>query len=385
MNHIGIDISKYKHDCFIATETDHFSFSFENNQEGFLKLLFELKKLSGEIKIGFEITGHYAENLKAFLISHNFPFMEIHAYLVKKFVESQTLRKTKTDKKDARMISNYLQSVDYKTYLQQSYHIGALKELTRLRAKLISERTKYFNLLTKTLDIIFPEYKGFWPNNHFSQTSLYILEKFTTPFKIAKMTDHHYETLRKLSMGKFSYPKFSKLKELAKSTVGIYQEFHIVSLSIYLHNIRLLNTQVGSIENQIKHLMASYPTKIETITGIGTISAAVILAEYGSISNFDNPSQMLSYAGLEPSVSQSGTQTFNGRLVKRGSRILRSTLVQASFYMLKVNPKFYAYYLKKKSEGKHHQVALIHLTRKLIRIIFHLETTQQDFNPKLIK
>jgi len=385
MNHIGIDISKYKHDCFIATETDHFSFSFENNQEGFLKLLFELKKLSGEIKIGFEITGHYAENLKAFLISHKFAFMEIHAYLVKKFVESQTLRKTKTDKKDAQMISNYLQSVDYKTYLQQSYHIGALKELTRLRSKLISERTKYFNLLTKTLDIIFPEYKGFWQNNRFSNTSLYILEKFTEPLKIAKMTDHHYETLRKISMGKFSYPKFTYLKELAKSTVGVYQAFHKVSISIYLNNIRLLNAQVESIEDQIKHLMKSYPTKIETILGIGTISAAIILAEYGSISNFDNPGQMLSYAGLEPSVNQSGTHIANGRLVKRGSRMLRSTLVQASFYMLRGNPKFYAYYLKKKSEGKHHHVALIHLTRKLVRIIFHLETTQQNFNLALIK
>ena len=385
MNHIGIDVSKYKHDCFIATETDHISFSFENNQEGFSKLLLALRKLTGQIKIGFEITGHYAENLKAFLISHNFPFMEIHAYLVKKYVESQTLRKTKTDKKDAQMISNYLKSVDYKTYLQQSYHIGALKELTRLRSKLISERTKYFNLLTKTLDIVFPEYKGFWPHNRFSNTSLYILEKFSTPLKISKMTDHHYETLRKLSMGKLSYPKFSKLKELAKSSIGVYQEFHKISLSIYLNNIHLLNDQVESIEVQIKHLMKSYPTKIETISGIGTISAAVILAEYGSISNFDNPAQMLSYAGLEPSVNQSGTQTFSGRLVKRGSRILRSTLVQASFYMLRVNPKFYAYYLKKKSEGKHHQVALIHLTRKLIRIIFYLETTQQDFNLNLLK
>src|SRR5690606_5219922 len=136
------------------------------------------------------------------------------------------------------------------------------------------------------------------------------------------------------------------------------------------NNIRLLNAQVESIEDQIKHLMKSYPTKIETILDICTISAAIILAEYGSISNFDNPGQMLSYAGLEPSVNQSGTHIANGRLVKRGSRMLRSTLVQASFYMLRGNPKFYAYYLKKKSEGKHHHVALIHLTRKLVRIIF---------------
>ena len=131
--------------------------------------------------------------------------------------------------------------------------------------------------------------------------------------------------------------------------------------------------------------MTSYPTKIMTIPGIGTISAAVILAEYGSIHNFDNPAQMLSYAGLEPSITQSRTQTFSGRIVKRGSRMLRQTLVQAAFYMLRVNPKFYDYYLKKKNAGKHHQVALIHLTRKLIRIIFYLETNQQDFNYEQLK
>lgn len=385
MNHIGIDISKYKHDCFIATETSTKSFSFENNQDGFSKLLKELKKLSGEIKIGFEITGHYAENLKAFLISHNLAFMEIHAYLVKKFVESQTLRKTKTDKKDAEMISNYLKSVDYKTYLQQSYHIKALKELTRLRSKLISERTKYLNLLTKTMDIVFPEYKGFWPNNTFSKTSLYILEKFTSPVRISKMNDRHFEILTKMSRSSLSYPKFMKLKGLAKNTVGVYQNYHKTSISIYLNNIKIINNQVDSIETEIDQLMTSYPTKIMTIPGIGTISAAVILAEYGSIHNFDNPAQMLSYAGLEPSITQSGTQTFSGRIVKRGSRMLRQTLVQAAFYMLRVNPKFYDYYLKKKNAGKHHQVALIHLTRKLIRIIFYLETNQQDFNYEQLK
>src|SRR5690606_36129379 len=114
-----------------------------------------------------------------------------------------------------------MKSVDYKTYHHQSYHISALKVLTRLRSKLITERTRYYNLLTKVLDIIFPEYKVFWLNNRFSDTSLYILDKFRTPIKIAKMSESHYDTLRKLSRGKFSYPRFTKLKLLASHTIGI--------------------------------------------------------------------------------------------------------------------------------------------------------------------
>src|SRR5690554_3904006 len=117
MNYIGIDISKYKHDCFIATETVSHQFSFENSQLGFNELLGHFKPLvKQEMIIGLEATGHYGENLKSFLTLHGYAFMEINPFLVKKFSEAHSLRKTKTDKKDAQMISTYMRSVDYKAY-----------------------------------------------------------------------------------------------------------------------------------------------------------------------------------------------------------------------------------------------------------------------------
>ncbi|MBN3490117.1 IS110 family transposase [Acholeplasma equirhinis] len=381
MIYIGIDISKYKHDCFIATETVDQQFSFENSQSGFNELLGHFKPLvKQEMIIGLEATGHYGENLKSFLTFHGYTFMEINPFLVKKFSEAQSLRKTKTDKKDAQMISTYMRSVDYKAYHHQSYHISALKSLTRLRFKLISIRTKHYNMMTKVLDVIFPEFKPFMREQGYSDTSLYILKQFSSPERIAKMNDVHFETLRKLSMGKFSYPKFVNLKTLAASTIGITQDHQLFKLKTSISYVEQLNMDIEETEKQITSLMGKYPTRIQTIKGIGVISAAVIISEYGDISLFSNPSEMLSYAGLDSTIKQSGTMSSTGKLVKRGSKYLRATLINISMMVMIYNPIFYDYYTKKKQEGKHHRVVLIHLSKKLVRVIHHLETHHEDFD-----
>lgn len=381
-----MDISKYKHDCFIATETSKQRFSFENNASGFNELQNYLKPYPKlEMMIGLEATGHYGETLKSFLTTHGYSFMEINPFLVKKFSEAHSLRKTKTDKKDAEMISTYMRSVDYKAYHHQSYHISALKSLTRLRFKLISMRTRHYNMMTKALDIIFPEFRAFMHEQGYSETTLHILKRFPSPEKIAKMNDTFYDTLRKASMGKFNYPKFIKLKTLANSTIGITQAFQVSKLKLSIHYVEILNQDIKEIEQQITDLMNQYPTHFQTIKGIGILSAATILSEYGDISLFSSPAQMLSYAGLDSSIKQSGTMLSTGKLVKRGSKYLRSTLINICMIVILHNPTFYDYYHKKKEEGKHHRVALIHVAKKLIRIIFYLETNHQDFNSTLLK
>jgi len=334
--------------------------------------------------IGLEATGHYGDNLKSFLTSHGYTFMEVNPFLVKKFSDSKSLRKIKTDKKDAKLIAEFMSTVDYKAYHHQSYHISALKSLTRWRAKLISFRTSQYNMMTKTLDIIFPEFKPFMNEQGFSDTSLYILKRFTTPAKIAKMNDSHYDTLRKRSMGKFSYPKFTKLRSLASETVGISKPFQVAKLKSLISYVEKLNEDIQHLESEITSIMKNYPTYFQSIKGMGIITAAIILAEYGEISLFDNPSQMVSYAGLDSSIHQSGTMASTGKLVKRGSKYLRSALINVTMTVMIYNPVFYQYYDTKRKQGKHHRVACVHLAKKLIRIIHHLEKTQTMFNPQLL-
>ena len=122
-----------------------------------------------------------------------------------------------------------------------------------------------------------------------------------------------------------------------------------------------------------------------TIPGIGEISAATILSEYGDIKNFSNSNKMLAFAGLDPSINQSGTLEYNGKMVKHGSGLLRYTIMNSAMAILRFSPEFYDYYLKKRSEGKCHRVALSHVCKKLIRVIYSLEKNDIDFNPSLLK
>ena len=158
MYFVGIDISKYKHDCFITTETGEVieeNLSFQNTNEGFNQLLNLLQSLDNnkEIRIGFEATGHYGMNLKLFLEKNNYSFMEFNPNLVKQFIKSHTLSKTKTDKKDAIWITKYLMSVDYKTHPSQFYHKFTLKSLSRKRDKLVFQCSYYFMQITNILDL----------------------------------------------------------------------------------------------------------------------------------------------------------------------------------------------------------------------------------------
>ena len=126
MYFIGIDISKFKHDCAIideAGDTVTASWSFANNCEGFSLLKQLLDALDGQKKIGFESTGHYGHNLKLFLETNNFSFMEFNPLLVSKFVRSKSLRNTKTDSLDAVSIAQYLMTVEYKPYPPSFYHM----------------------------------------------------------------------------------------------------------------------------------------------------------------------------------------------------------------------------------------------------------------------
>ena len=165
MIYVGIDISKYKHDCFICKDTGEViveNLSFDNNKKGFQQFLDLLKPYdNSNVRIGLEATGHYGLNLKLFLEKNNYSFMEFNPLLVKEFYKSLSLRKTKTDKVDAVVITQKLMSVPYKPNSKLFYHKYSIKSLTRLRETLVKQRSKYKVQLTNVLDMIFPEFKPF--------------------------------------------------------------------------------------------------------------------------------------------------------------------------------------------------------------------------------
>ena len=386
MIYVGIDISKYKHDfCIISNTGDVIveNSSFENNQKGFQSFLNQLKPYDkSEVRIAFEATGHYSLNLELFLNNQEYLFMKINPLVVHQFLKARSLRRTKTDKADSITIASYLMSIPFIPNSKVLYHIYTLKSLTRAREQLIKERSKFEVLLTNELDKSFPEFKSFM-GNRISSVLLFILEKYQNTSHISLMKD--FDSIRKLSHGKFTYSHFAKLKELAKNSIGYHDDNSDLLISTYVSIINGFNNKIDPIDKQISTIIKELNPKMLSIPGLGEISAATILSEYGDIKNFSSPNKMLAFAGLEPSIIQSGTLQSNGKMVKHGSGHLRYAIMNIAMSVLRFSPIFYDYYLKKRSEGKCHRVALSHVCKKLIRVIYSLEKYDNDFDPSLLK
>ncbi len=297
MYFIGIDISKFKHNCAVIDSQGEVvtpSWSFFNTHEGFASLNQLLTGLKGEKRIGFEATGHYGQNLKLFLETNGFAFMEFNPLMIKRFVDSKTLRRTKSDPIDAMSIAQYMMTVDFKPYPKSFYHIEALKSLTRFRDSLIRQRSRQLVELTNILDKVFPEFKPFF-KGRFSVTALYILENYSSPEKIANMNIKSYELLRSRSKGKFTTADFAQLKLLAKNTVGSPSAFLLSEMNIILDIYSQMDAKVQELEEQIISLVNDMNPPMLSIPGIGHMSAAVILSEFGDFNNFKNASKLLSF------------------------------------------------------------------------------------------
>lgn len=388
--YVGLDIAKFKHDCFIMDhngEVIRESFSFKNDRSGFLQLLDVLSSLdrSSKIKIGLEATGHYGTNLKIFLEENHFSYMEFHPLIIKRFSAATTLRRTKTDKVDAQLIAVYLSAVEYKPYPNKSYHIYSLKLLTRNRDKLVKERSLQLVRMTNMLDLIFPEFKPFFDGKLSSATALYILENYTVPSKISKMNIESYKNMKSKLRRTISYSRFTELKQLARISVGNEDSLLIFQMKSYLEIFKELDSKIDLFDQRIKSEFEQIQTHILSIPGIGITSAAAIFAEIGNIARFPDSGKLLAFAGLEPSTIQSGEAEHNGKMVKHGSSHLRYVLMNVAEYSLIHNPVLYDYYRKKRDEGKNHRVALSHVAKKIVRIIYHLETHDIDFDSSKLR
>ena len=389
MYFIGIDISKYKHDCCIISAADQKVVSkvtVKNNKAGFDELLTIINSLSNpdDIRIGFESTAHYALNLELFLESSLLTFMEVNPVLISEYKKSKTLRRTKTDSVDCESIARWLMTVEYKPHSKGFYHAYSLKSLTRLRDKLIRQRSFYLIKITNVLDHTFPEFKPFF-NERLSKTALYLLENYGSAEKMARMNSASYEKLRSLSRGKFSPQQFLRLKELAANTVGVNNSIFDVELNSLLSLYKSLVKEINTIEKEINKLIEEVHPHYMSVPGIGPLSAAVIYSEYGDISNFTNPGQMLAFAGIEPGINESGTESHGGKMVKRGSSQLRYTLINCCLPLIRFDMTFATYYAKKRGEGKPHRVAITHVAKKLIRVIYALERQDIDFNAQKLR
>lgn len=386
MLYIGIDVAKDKHDCYAFSSDGEIlieNLTFSNSNEGFESFFKSILNFSNDlnnIKVGLEATGHYSNNILNFLILKGFNTYVINPLHTNLYRKGQSLRKTKTDKSDARFIATMLMTENLKPYLPLSYHISELKSLTRHRFRLVQERSKFKVSLSRLLTIIFPELADFvWSTSQ--KSVLNMLLELPTPSAISNCNlTRLTNILTKYSKGKYGKDKAIQLRKLARSSIGTNSDALGFELQQIIRTIIFLQEQLDSLDKKLKELVVSLNSPILSIPGISYVSAAFILAEIGDINNFDSPAKLLAFAGLEPSTYQSGRFTAtHATMVKRGSKYLRWALLNSTRLVCMRDKTFNDFKNKKLAEGKHYFVALSHVSKKLVRVIYYLLKTNQTY------
>lgn len=385
MIYAGIDIAKQTHYLSIINSDGEVlvkPFAFSNDHNGFLKLLKHLEPYSKEeLYIGMESTAHYAENLTSFLFTRGFQICIINPIQISSLRKSN-IRKTKTDSVDTYLIIKALTLNHYRLYTERDYNSLQLKNLCRFRQKLMKARTKVKIQLVTYVDLLFPELQYFFKSGIHGKACYALLKEQPNPDRIAKMhLTRLTNLLSKSSKGHFKQSTAVHLKELASQSVGIKND--TLSLQIFqsIKQIEMYTEQLAEVEQSIHGIMNTLDSVIKTIPGIGALNGAMILGEIGDISRFDKPCQLLAYAGLDPSVYQSGN--FNAartRMSKRGSKLLRYALINAAWQTTLVNKTFKDYYDFKISQGRRHYNALGHVAHKLVRVIHKMMSSNIEFN-----
>ena len=387
MVYLGIDVAKDKHDCYIVNSDGEILadvFTVPNNQIGFNLLFQKLQSVApdlSKVKVGLEATGHYSYNILGFLLDKGLATFVINPLHTNLFRKSTSLRRTKTDKVDARTIAAMLASnVVLTSYTAISYHNEELKSLTRYRFDKIQERAKLKSSVARLVNILFPELENLVPSLHIN--SVYILlSEFPGAKQIASC---HLTRLTHLlsdsSRGRYKQAKAIEIREAARTSIGSVMPAKSLELKHTIRLIGILTEEINEIESSIRAILNENPSPIFTIPGISYRMGAMILAEIGDFSRFDSPDKILAYAGLSPSTYQSGKlENAYPHMEKRGSRYLRYALFNATRFVCQWDPTFAAYLAKKRAEGKHYNVAISHAAKKLVRVICALQKSGRPY------
>ncbi|HGR6203895.1 TPA: IS110 family transposase, partial [Streptococcus pneumoniae] len=294
--------------------------TFSNNKAGFELLDLSFRQLNQDCLIALEDTGHYAFNLLNFLHEQGYKVYTYTPLLIKEFAKSLSLRKTKTDKKDAHGIALKLLSDPNREQFQHDNRQVELKILARHIHRLKKKQSDWKVQYTRCLDIIFPELDKIVGKH--SEYTYQLLTCYPNP---QKRLEAGFDKL--IEIKRLTASKIQDILSVAPRSIGTTspaREFEIIE--IIKHYKRLID----KAETCVNDLMAEFNSVITTVTGIGGRLGAVILAEIRNIHAFDNPAQLQAFAGLDSSIYQSGQIDLAGRMIKRGSPHLRWALIQAA-------------------------------------------------------
>ena len=391
---VGIDVGKNSHYFTIINKQDGEVLlepsKFNNDLDGFNLLLSSIKSYKKDnVLIGMEDTGHYHFALMKYLLDRKYTVALINP-VTTDLTRRATGSVSKTDRLDTYTICDILASSNIKKPYRISkvnrFDLYEQRCLTRHHHNLKEELNVYSNRLQKCIDIVFPEYNTLFTTKYGTVYNN-ILKTFTSAANIAKAD---IRSLRKCfefkGQGKRISLTADKLKQAAKDSIGIDSISEVIQIRHLIEQIELINKQLEEIDKKIEEFSRQANSPITSIPGISHFSGTSILAELGDINNFSNHRQIIKYAGVAPLTYESSQfKAQHTSITKKGSKYLRKTLYQIILPVIKHNKIFREYYNLKISQGKSHRCACGHCIRKLLRIIYHLLTTNITYDPSLVR
>ena len=386
---VGIDIGKNHHEASIVSPEGKQigrSLRFATTHKGADSLMSFIFKNIGNSPcvFGMEATGHYWYPIYSFLKAKGYTIYVINP------IQSDSLRKmyirqTKNDSIDSFLIAEVIRFGQFGTTSMADENILAMRQLCRYRDSVISSRTEIKLRIGTIMEQIFPEYEKQFSSLWVS-TSMGILEKYLTPENIENAPiDELFEIIKDKSHNRLTKAKAISIKEAAADTFGIKiaQDAFSFQLKQLIDRMNFLDKQIEALDCQILEYYEKFDCYLHTIPGIGIIGAATILAEIGDISRFKNSSALVTFAGIDPTVRQSGEfNSTHNHMSKRGSPYLRHAIFLAATTCSFHNSPLNAYYKKKRDQGKHHLTATGAVARKLTTVIYAVLRDSKPYEPK---
>ncbi len=390
---VGIDIGKNKHTFSIIDKgTGEILLNpsvFDNNQTGFLYLIQKLSNYAkSELLIGMEDTGHYHFALLKYLLDNQYTVALINPTttdLTRKIQGGITKNDTLDSITICDVISSNHRKKPYRITKVNRFDLYEQKQLTRHHHNLKEELNIYKNRLQKCIDIVFPEFNSLF-NSKYGIVYMNVLKTFSSANAIANADIRNIRKCFELKGrgGRISLSA-EQLKTTAKVSVGIPSVAEEIQIRHLVCQIELLEEQLSEIDKRIEEFSIKNNSTILSIPGISHFSGTSIIAELGDICNYQKSSQIIKFAGVAPYHYESSQfMAQHTAITKKGSRYLRKTLYQIILPVTNNNEVFRTYYNKKLAEGKGHRCAQGHCIRKLLRVIYHLLTTGQQFCSELL-
>lgn len=364
--------------------------TIRNNLDGFTRLIRAIQECKnaqednlGDVFIGMESTGHYGDNILNYLYEKGFTIYVMNPKLTSDIRKSTSLRKTKTDKIDSRAIANIVRThrEEFEPFTIKSYHISELKSLTRYRQSLVSDRSRLKNSVKRLIIILFPEYDEIFSDIH-GETSYTILTEFPGSIELAKANIIKLTNIiSKASNNRYKREMAERIRNVARNSIGTTSKVKSEELRDTIERIRQLSAKISELDKRIDEMMKEVDSPISTIPGVGKVLAAIIISETGNIARFKNSDKLVAYAGISPTIYQSGQYMAPvARMEKRGSRQLRYAIMLAAEQVARNCQYFAAQMQKKRAEGKSYRVAISHIARNLIRLIYRMELTGETYH-----